>query len=84
METNPTDVRHPEEEGKLSGQDKDSTSAELDWVLSKGQTYQKTGRTIKSYLGCRYISDFDACSSSADDNPFTRPKHQSTGKISVN
>ena len=35
-------------------------------------------------MGCTRILDVDTSFSSADDNPFTAPKQQPLGKISVN
>ena len=73
METDPTcaDDRPTEEEGELSDQDKDSVTAEMDWVLSEEQTYQKTVRGIWSCMGWSHIPDN---SSSRNNNPFAGPK----------
>ena len=88
METDPTealDVRCSEEEGELLDQDKNSTTAKLEQVLSEEQIYQETVQSIiQLYMGCSHIPNFDNSPSSAVDNSFTWPKQHSTSKISVN
>ena len=40
-------------------------------------------RGIRFYKGWRHIPDMDNTTSSAEDNPFTGPKSQPAGKVSV-
>ena len=40
-------------------------------------------RGVRTYMGCTHIPDIDNQTSSAEDNPFTAPKQQPAGKISV-
>ena len=39
---------------------------------------------IRSYMGWSHIPNIDSTSSNAEDNPFSAPKQQPAGKISVN
>ena len=72
------------EEGELSDLEQDLSLNDTDQALSEEQTYRETMRGIRSYMGWSHICDIDSTSSNAEDNPFTAPKQQPAGKISVN
>ena len=44
----------------------------------------ETMHGVYSYMGWTHIPDIDNQTSSAEDNPFTAPKQQPVGKVSVN
>ena len=71
-----------EEERELSDTDHDLKTADIDQALFEEQPCRETVCGIKSFMGWTHILDMDN-SSSADDNPFSAPKQQPLGKISV-
>ena len=70
------------EEGELSD-DQDVSFTDPDQSLSEEQTYSKTMRGIRSYMGWNHIPDMDTSTSNSDDNPFAGSKVQTSGKVSV-
>ena len=59
------------------------TATNPDQTLSEDQNYRETMRGIRSYMGWTHIPDMDTTASTSDDNPFTGPKSQPTGKVSI-
>ena len=74
---------HPEE-GELSDLEQDLSVNDTDQAVSEEHTYRETMREIRSYMGWSHIPDIDSTSLNAEDNPFSFPKQQPAGKISVN
>ena len=72
------------EEGEVSDLDQDISLNDTDQALSEEQTYRETMGGIRCYMGWSHIPDIDSTSSNAEDNPFSTPKQQPAGKISVN
>ena len=72
------------EEGELSDIEQDLSLTDNDQALSEEQNYRETMRGIRSYMGWSHLPDVDSALSNSEDNPFTAPKQQPTGKISVN
>ena len=70
------------EEGELSDEH-DVSFTDPDQSLSEEQSYRKTMRGIRSYMGWTHIPDMDSGTKSSDDNPFAGPKLQTPGKVSV-
>ena len=71
------------EEGELSDQDLEASAADPDLTLSEEQNYRETMSGIRSFMGWSDILEMDTTASRSEDNPFTGPKTQPTGKISV-
>ena len=72
------------EEGELSDHNQHTATADLDQALSEEQSYQEIMWFIRLFMGWRCIPNIVTTTSTADDNPFARPKVQPFGKISVN
>ena len=71
------------EEGELSDQDLEASVADPDLTLSEEQNYRETMSGIRSFMGWSHIPEMDTTASRSEDNPFTGPKTQPTGKVSV-
>ena len=71
------------EEGELSDQDLEASTADPDLTLSEEQNYRETMSGIRSFMGWSHIPEMDTTASRSEDNPFAGPKTQPIGKISV-
>ena len=61
------------EEGELLNE-LETTITDPDQSLSEEQSYRKTTRGIRSYMGWTRISDIDSTADTSNDNPFAGPK----------
>ena len=64
-----------EEEGELSGKEVGVTTQENDQLMIRTNLPEAV-RGIRSYIGWHQIPEFEASSSSTDDNPFSGARHQ--------
>ena len=71
------------EEGQLSDEE-EVAIANPEQTLSEEQSYRKTMRGTRSYMGWIQILNFDSSAAMFDDNPFVDPKLQTPGKVLVN
>ena len=78
---------HEDKEGEVSdlessGPDREEL-VDVDQELSAEQTNRETIHGVRSFMGWTQIPEFDAASSSQDNNPFTGSRTLHTGKVSV-
>ena len=69
------------EEGELSDDPELTTEPEL--IPSEEQMYRETMKGIREYMGWSDIPELDSANTGSDDNPFSRPKAVTPGKVSV-
>ena len=70
------------EEGELSNH-QDVTVTDQEQHLSEEQTYRKTMRGIRSFMGWSHIPNMDSATNISEDNPFASPRTPVPGKVLV-
>ena len=77
------DDREDISEGELITDSDTELSPDQDIIQTEDQSYRKTVRGVRSYMGWDFIPDLESSASSSADNPLAGGCPQPVGKISV-